>query len=80
MSEKGLHSLAQKDILPELKGMTLSPCVDCFAGKQHRVAFRTSTPHRAKDILDLVHSDVCSMSKRSLSGASYFVTFIDDNS
>jgi hypothetical protein len=60
MSEKGLHSLARKDFLPELKGMTLRSYVDCLAGKQHRFAFCTSTvPHRAKNILDLVHIDVC---------------------
>ena len=64
ISEKGLHSLAQKDLLPEVKGMTLRPCVDCLAGKQHRVAFRTSTtPYRANDNLDLVHTDVCSMTE-----------------
>ena len=81
MSEKGLHSLARKDFLPGLKGMTLRPCVDCLAGKQHKIAFRTSTvPHRAKNILDLVHTNVCSMTESSLSGALYFVTFIDDHS
>ena len=69
------------DILPEVKGMTLKPCVDCLAGKQHRVAFCTpTTPHHANDILDLVHTDVCSMIENSLSGALYFVTFIDDHS
>jgi ABC-type transport system involved in cytochrome c biogenesis ATPase subunit len=81
MSEKGLHSLAHKDFLPELKGMTLKPCVDYLAGKQHRIAFRTSTvPHCAKNILDFVYTDVCSMTKSSFSGALYFVTFIDDDS
>ena len=39
MSEKGMHALARKDYLPELKGITLKPCEHCFAGKQHRVAF-----------------------------------------
>ena len=81
MSEKGLHSLARKDFLPELKGMTLRPCVDCLSGKQHRIAFCTSTiPYRAKNILDLMHTDVCFMTESSLSGALYFVTFIDDHS
>jgi hypothetical protein len=81
MSEKGLHSLAHKDFLPKLKGMTLKLCVDCLAGKQHRIAFHTSTvPYRAKNILDLVHTNVCFMAENSLSGALYFVTFIDDHS
>ncbi|KAE8727857.1 hypothetical protein F3Y22_tig00005294pilonHSYRG00171 [Hibiscus syriacus] len=32
------------------------------------------------DVKDLVHTDVCSMSERSIGGALYFVTFIDDQS
>ena len=81
MSDKGLQSLAHKNILPEVKGMTLRPCVDCLAGKQHRVAFCTSTaPHHANDIHDLVHTDVCSMTRNFVSGALYFFTFIDDHS
>ena len=37
--------------------------------------------NRAKGVLDLIHSDNCgSMSTRALSGAKYFVTFIDDHS
>lgn len=35
MSKKGMHSLAHKDLLLEVKAMTLRPCVDCLAGKQH---------------------------------------------
>lgn len=81
ISEKGMHSLAHKDLLPEVKGMTLRPCVDCLDGKQHRVAFCTSTtPHRANDIFDLVHTDVCSITENSLRGAIYFVTITDDHS
>jgi hypothetical protein len=30
--------------------------------------------------LDIVHTDVCPMTEKSLSGALYFVTFIDDHS
>ena len=31
-------------------------------------------------MLDLVHSDVCSMPTKSMGGAHYFVTFVDDRS
>ncbi len=31
-------------------------------------------------MLELVHTDVCSMGETSLGGARYFVTFIDDHS
>jgi hypothetical protein len=39
MNEKGLHFLAHKNFVPEFKGMTLRPCVDYLAGKQHRLLF-----------------------------------------
>ncbi|KAL5863382.1 hypothetical protein ACOSQ3_000896 [Xanthoceras sorbifolium] len=80
MSEKGLSILSKKALLPGMKGTSLPTCVDCIMGKQHRVAFRSSPPSRKANILDLIHTDVCSMSCKSLGGATYFVTFIDDHS
>ena len=80
MSEKGMHALSRMEYLPELKGISLKPCAHCFASKQHRVAFRTLPPHRAENVLDVVHTDVCSMTRKSHGGALYFVTFIDDHS
>lgn len=81
ISEKGLHILAQKQLLPDVKGKPLDPCAHCLAGKQHRVSFqRSSQPTRRKNILDLVHTDVCSMYERSIGGALHFVTLIDDHS
>ena len=52
--------------------------VHYLAGNQHRAAFHTHPPSRRKNTLDFVHTDVCSMDVRSLGGAQYFVTFIDD--
>ena len=81
MSEKGLQILARKEHLAGMKGKTLEPCTHCLAGKQHRVSFsRSNQPYRRKRTLDLVHTDVCSMTERSMGGALYFVTFIDDHS
>ena len=54
-------------------------CEACVEGKHHRGHFPTSGGKRAKEPLDLVHSDVCGkMNAESLSGAQYFITFIDD--
>jgi len=39
MSEKGLQIIDRKELLPNIKGKSLEPCIDCLAGKQHRVAF-----------------------------------------
>ena len=33
MSERGMHILAEKDLLQEVKGMHLEKCVDYLAGK-----------------------------------------------
>ncbi|CAJ2658330.1 unnamed protein product [Trifolium pratense] len=79
LSQKGLNILLKKNFLP-VKGTPLKTCTHCFSGKQHRVSFRSSGPHRRQNILDLIHTDVCMMDSKSLGGALYFVTFIDDHS
>ena len=56
----------------------LSPCVSCVLGKHKRDSFST-TSHRAKEQLELVHLDLCGpMPTQSLGGSLYFLTFIDD--
>ena len=80
MSLKGMEILSKKNFLPDVAGMNMKPCVDCLAGKQHKVAFHTCSPSRRRNTLDLVHTDVCSMDVRSLGGAQYYVNFIDDYS
>ncbi|KAK9001249.1 hypothetical protein V6N11_083037 [Hibiscus sabdariffa] len=59
MSEKGLNCLAKKNQLSRLKNATLKNCAHCLAGKQRRVSFSSSPPHRKLELLELVHSDVC---------------------
>ena len=66
--------------MPSLRGMPLKTCVDCLGGKNHRVAFDPHPPSRRSNILDLIHTDVYSMQAKTLGGAFYFVTFIDDHS
>lgn len=58
MSEKGLHMLAKKNLIPLDKSISLKPCEYCLFGKQHRVAF-SSTTRRKSEKLNLVYSDVC---------------------
>lgn len=54
-------------------------CESCAEGKHHRSQFSTSGGKLSQEPLDLVHSDVCGkMSSKSLSGAEYFMTLIDD--
>ena len=51
-------------------------CETCIGGKHQRSKFPTSST-RCKEPLGLVHSG--KMSAKSLGGAEYFLTFIDDN-
>src|SRR3954465_4688504 len=54
-------------------------CEACVKGKQHRNPLPNQSTTRAKEILEIIHSDVCGlMSQNSVGGARYFVTFIDD--
>ena len=80
ISEKGLQTLARKQFLPKLQGTSLKSCDHCLVGKTHRVAFPTYPSSRRSDVIDLVHTDVCTMQTRTLGCALYFVTFIDDYS
>ena len=56
-------------MLKGVKGVHLKKCADCLVGKQHRVAFKSLPPQKKPELLDLVHSDVCKMSVRSIDGA-----------
>lgn len=54
-------------------------CEACIGGKLKKTPFQVSGSERAAEPLDLVHSDVCGkMNARTLGGAEYFLTFIDD--
>ena len=42
-----------------------------------RVSFHPRPPMRRKNVVELVHIDVCQVDAKSHAGAQYFVTFID---
>ncbi|KAK5819226.1 hypothetical protein PVK06_024198 [Gossypium arboreum] len=54
-------------------------CEVCQLGKQTRLPFPANVAWRARERLELVHSDVCGLMKTfSLNDSMYFVLFIDD--
>ena len=54
-------------------------CEPCVNGKHRRSPFSVNSTSRSKKPLELIHSDVCrKISEKSLSGAEYFVMFVDD--
>jgi len=64
--------------LPIIKNEHID-CESCALGKMHRDEFPSNPDRRKRDILELVHTDVCGpMQTKSLGGASYFLLFIDD--
>ena len=48
--------------------------------KKNKVSFKISLPSWMKNVLDFVHTDFCKPVWKSLGGAQYFVTFVDDHS
>jgi transposase InsO family protein len=64
--------------LPRLKENN-EACEGCLLGKQHRLTFPTGETWRAKELLELIHTDVCGpMRTPSLHNNRYFILFIDD--
>lgn len=56
-------------------------CEECIQGKMHRKTFRSESNRRTKDILEIVHSDVCGpMQTITPGGKRYILTMIDDYS
>nr|KYP71431.1 Retrovirus-related Pol polyprotein from transposon TNT 1-94 [Cajanus cajan] len=76
-----LKLLYQKNMmrdLPCLKENT-EACEGCLLGKQHRLSFSTGKAWRAKDLLELIHTNICGpMRTSSLHNNRYFILFIDD--
>jgi hypothetical protein len=66
--------------IPELQSTHEGICKGCALGKNIKKPF-PSNNNRSKEILDLIHSDVCGpMLVKYLGGSIYYVTFIDEYS
>jgi hypothetical protein len=64
----------------ELQSTHEGICKGCALRKNIKKPF-PSNNNRSKEILDLIHSDVCGpMPVKSLGGSSYYIIFIDDYS
>ena len=78
-----LQKMAKEELVRQLdynasKGIGF--CETCIGGKHHRARFDSSST-QTKELLELVHSDVCGkIGEKSLGGAQYFLTFTDDKS
>jgi len=66
------------EILEPLDLSDFEVCVECIKGKQTNI--RKLGPERAKDILELVHTNICGPFPTPWNGKQYFISFIDDYS
>ncbi|KAG6523912.1 hypothetical protein ZIOFF_013800 [Zingiber officinale] len=65
--------------LPHIEGKQ-HVCEGCAFGKQHRLPFPKGVSWRAKEKLELIHTDVCGpMDTLSHAQNRYFILFIDDH-
>ena len=77
----GLKTLQQKNMVTCLPQINIPSqvCEECVVGKQHRSQFPKGKSWRAKDVLELVHSDICGPINPSSNGSKrYLICFIDD--
>ena len=76
-----MKRLADKDLVNQLDydmSGEVGVCEACIGGKQCKNGFKSSQTVTSVP-LELVHSDVCGkMGQKSLGGAEYFLTFVDD--
>nr|GEW91351.1 hypothetical protein [Tanacetum cinerariifolium] len=78
ISKKRIEKLQHHGLLDSSDLTAFEKCVSCMSGKMARKPY-TYQVERAKDLLGLIHTDVCSPFKiMSRQGASYFVTFTND--
>nr|GEX26619.1 hypothetical protein [Tanacetum cinerariifolium] len=78
ISKKRIEKLQHDGLLNSSDLTSFEKCVSCMSGKMERKPY-THQVQRAKDLLGLIHTDVCGPFKIiSRQGASYFITFTDD--
>nr|GEV65139.1 retrotransposon protein, putative, Ty1-copia subclass [Tanacetum cinerariifolium] len=78
ISKKRIKKLQHDGLLNSTDLRAFEKCVSCMSRKMARKPY-TNQVERAKDLLGLIHTDVCGPFKTmSRQGASYFVTFTDD--
>nr|GEV41301.1 retrotransposon protein, putative, Ty1-copia subclass [Tanacetum cinerariifolium] len=78
ISKKRIEKLQHDELLNSTNLRAFEKCVPCMFEKMARKPY-THQMERAKDLLGLIHTDVCGPFKiMSRQGVSYFVTFTDE--
>ena len=75
-----IYRLVKDGPLGSLEVEALLVCESCLEGKMTKQFFMAKG-NRSKEVLELVHSDLCGpMNIQARGGFEYFITFIDDYS
>ncbi|GJU07213.1 retrotransposon protein, putative, ty1-copia subclass [Tanacetum coccineum] len=78
ISKKRIEKFQHDGLLNSIDIESLGKCVSCMSGKMARKPY-SHQEERAKDLLGLIHTDVCGPFRiMSRQGANYFITFTDD--
>jgi hypothetical protein len=78
INKKRISQLQKSGILKANENVSFDICESCLHGKMTKAPF-TSSSERAKDLLGIIHTDVCGPFKTmSRYGERYFITFTDD--
>ncbi|GJV30881.1 zinc finger, CCHC-type containing protein [Tanacetum coccineum] len=78
MLKKRIEKLRHDGLLNSTNIESFDKCVSCLSGKMVRKPYSHQV-ERAKDLLGLIHTDVCGPFRTvSRQGASYFITFTDE--
>ena len=88
LSSQNVEKLANKDMVIGMKiinsknSLKLNdPCEGCLLGKMSKLPFPKKSNHRAKALLEIVHTDLCGpMEIPSHGGSRYVLMFTDDYS
>ena len=70
-----MRRLADDNLILEVKNVQLKKCTD----ETEPNLLSSETMMRRKELLELVHTDVCQVDTKSHAGSQYFVTFLDDD-
>nr|GEY16282.1 hypothetical protein [Tanacetum cinerariifolium] len=80
INKKRIEKLQHDRLLKSMDNEPFDQCVSCISSKMTRKHFSQKT-EKVKDVLGLIHTDVCGPLRRvSKKGSSYFITFTDDYS
>eukprot|EP00253_Pinus_taeda_P002944 PITA_02944 len=77
ISMERIKRLVNEGVLNTLDFIDFETCMDCIKGKQTNKSKKGA--NRSSDILDIIHTNICSLDMES-HGQRYFISFIDDYS